>query len=336
MEEDEIRNKAKNFKVNVIVPVYNAAPYLRQCLDSLVAQTHRGLIIYCIDDGSTDGSGMMLDEYRDRHKGKICVEHLGKNMGTAYVRNFAHRLTGKAEFTCIVDADDWLAPDTIEQAMLVAARHTGTDFILFDLIKTYGDREEHYDMPHFDNLTGKEALRLSLDWQIHGLGMISDSLYRNVNNDETLGIYSDEVSTRETFALSRNVRKCQGRYYYRQHEGSVTHKLNCKRFDILKSDRALKGLVEKYADADTVTKLENIRWLRVVEYYMLLYKNRRRLDSSSREYALNSLRGAWLSIDRSCIDRKLRRKPGYMPMPKWWLFALEEDIYFTLRAMTGR
>ncbi|MFZ2635390.1 MAG: glycosyltransferase family 2 protein, partial [Rectinemataceae bacterium] len=49
--------------VTIIVPVYNTAPYLRKCLDSLVAQTHRPIEIIAVDDGSTDGSPAILAEY---------------------------------------------------------------------------------------------------------------------------------------------------------------------------------------------------------------------------------------------------------------------------------
>ena len=49
-------------KISIIVPVYNFAPYLRQCLDSLVGQTYRDIEIICADDGSTDESGEILDQ----------------------------------------------------------------------------------------------------------------------------------------------------------------------------------------------------------------------------------------------------------------------------------
>ena len=50
-------------KVAIVVPVYNVAPYLRECLDSLLAQTYNNFTVFAVDDGSTDESGAVLDEY---------------------------------------------------------------------------------------------------------------------------------------------------------------------------------------------------------------------------------------------------------------------------------
>ena len=58
-------------KFSIIIPVYNVAPYLRECLDSVLAQTFTDWEAICVDDGSTDGSGAILDEYKEN------VERLG-------------------------------------------------------------------------------------------------------------------------------------------------------------------------------------------------------------------------------------------------------------------
>ena len=91
-------------KVSVIVPVYNVAPYLRQCMDSLVGQTLRDIEIICVDDGSTDGSGAMLDEYAARDR-RVRVIHQA-NAGAGPARNAGMALaTGEYLFFC--DPDDW-------------------------------------------------------------------------------------------------------------------------------------------------------------------------------------------------------------------------------------
>ena len=56
--------ESNNCKVSVVVPVYNVETYLRRCVDSILAQTVEGLEVILIDDGSTDGSGEICDEYQ--------------------------------------------------------------------------------------------------------------------------------------------------------------------------------------------------------------------------------------------------------------------------------
>ena len=56
------RSVTETPKVAIVVPVYNVAPYLRECLDSLLAQTYNNFTVFAVDDGSTDESGAVLDE----------------------------------------------------------------------------------------------------------------------------------------------------------------------------------------------------------------------------------------------------------------------------------
>ena len=66
--------ESSKYKISVIVPVYNVEAYLRRCIDSILAQTAENLEIILVDDGSTDGSGAICDEYGEAHE-KIRVCH---------------------------------------------------------------------------------------------------------------------------------------------------------------------------------------------------------------------------------------------------------------------
>lgn len=91
--------------LSVIVPVYNAEQYLRCCLDSIVNQTYTNLEIICVNDGSSDASGQILDEYAARDQ-RIVVIHQ-QNAGQAVARNVAlDRATG--DWIANVDSDDYL------------------------------------------------------------------------------------------------------------------------------------------------------------------------------------------------------------------------------------
>jgi glycosyltransferase involved in cell wall biosynthesis len=73
-------------KVSVIIPIYNTAPYLRRCLDSVCGQTLRDIEIICVNDGSTDNSLDILNEYAAKDK-RIRVLSFSKNRGAGAARN---------------------------------------------------------------------------------------------------------------------------------------------------------------------------------------------------------------------------------------------------------
>lgn len=112
--------------VSVIIPIYNTAEYLRKCLDSVCGQTYQELEIICVDDGSTDGSGKIADEYAGNDM-RIKVIHK-KNGGESSARNVGLRnSTGK--YIAFVDCDDWLEPEMYEK-MVYAMEKESVDMVL--------------------------------------------------------------------------------------------------------------------------------------------------------------------------------------------------------------
>lgn len=99
-------------KFTIVIPVYNVAPYLRECLDSVLTQTYADWEAICVDDGSTDGSGAILDEYAS-NDARFKVVHQ-KNAGVSVARNKGmSRSTG--EVFCFVDGDDFVARNLLEE-----------------------------------------------------------------------------------------------------------------------------------------------------------------------------------------------------------------------------
>lgn len=93
--------------ISVIVPVYNVAEYLPPCIESIAAQTHRNLEIILVDDGSTDPSGRICDDY-SRRDSRIVVVHQ-PNGGLSAARNAGLRVA-RGEFIGFVDGDDYIHP----------------------------------------------------------------------------------------------------------------------------------------------------------------------------------------------------------------------------------
>ncbi len=91
--------------ISVIIPIYNTQEYLPQCLDSVINQTYENLEIILVDDGSTDGSGEICDEYAKRDA-RVVVIHR-ENGGESCARN-AGLDVAKGEYIAFCDCDDWL------------------------------------------------------------------------------------------------------------------------------------------------------------------------------------------------------------------------------------
>jgi glycosyltransferase involved in cell wall biosynthesis len=105
-------------KISVIIPVYNTAPYLLRCLDSVCGQTLRDLEIVCVNDGSTDGSADILKSYMIADQRIKVIDHQ-QNRGPAAARNTGMR-DACGEYLSFLDSDDWIDPDYL-QALLEAA-----------------------------------------------------------------------------------------------------------------------------------------------------------------------------------------------------------------------
>lgn len=118
------------FSLHIIVPVYNTKCYLKECLDSIFSQeTQYSFLVSAIDDGSSDGSSQVLDDYQTflnqrQHRGRLEVIHQ-ENQGPSVARNTALS-TIKGEYVMFVDSDDFLLPGAIE-SLMNAAIESGAD-----------------------------------------------------------------------------------------------------------------------------------------------------------------------------------------------------------------
>lgn len=113
-------------KVSVIVPVYNAEVFLRECLDSVLGQTLADIELICVDDGSTDGSLTILREYERADERVIILEQTNRGGGAA--RNAALE-RARGEYLAFLDADDYFEQSMLEH-MVSAADKAVADVVL--------------------------------------------------------------------------------------------------------------------------------------------------------------------------------------------------------------
>lgn len=107
-------------KVSIIVPVFNAEKFLEECIDSLLDQTYENIEVILIDDGSTDKSGAICDDYAE-HNDRIKVIHQ-ENQGlvSTWMRGTSE---SSGDYLCYVDSDDWIEPDMIEELLAETTNH---------------------------------------------------------------------------------------------------------------------------------------------------------------------------------------------------------------------
>lgn len=112
-------------KISIIVPVYQVEQYLERCVESLRGQTFRDFECILVDDGSTDASGRMCDEYARKYDNFTVIHK--ENGGLSSARNIAIPLA-KGEYLCFLDSDDELHPQALER-MVSVLEETGADLV---------------------------------------------------------------------------------------------------------------------------------------------------------------------------------------------------------------
>ena len=129
-------------KLSIVIPVYNTEVWLKKCLDSLLpkdaecsgtgAGESRELELICVNDGSTDGSGAILQDYARRYPSFLTVIET-PNGGLGHARNTGLEAAG-GEYVLFVDSDDCLAPGAVEEMLALLKRNPGVDAVVFDLV----------------------------------------------------------------------------------------------------------------------------------------------------------------------------------------------------------
>lgn len=122
---DDIKIDDLAVKVSVIIPVYNAEAYLRQCMDSVVNQTQEELEIICVDDGSTDTSAEILKEYAVKDR-RIAI-YSKSNAGYGHTINYGLERS-KGKYIAIVESDDFIDANGIEK-LYACAEENNADYV---------------------------------------------------------------------------------------------------------------------------------------------------------------------------------------------------------------
>lgn len=258
------------FDVCIIIPVYNAEEFLRECLDSLQMQTYSNWECLLVNDGSTDNSQYIIDEYCSIDSRFRCL--IKKNEKSASLaRRYAIQRTSSEWIICI-DADDAIAPNYLEQ-LINRQLETNADMVTGRRVR-YEDGfkggkvlwqlpQADFDMKQV--LSGREACLLTLGgWKIGGNGIVRRSIILKTSPGPYMN--SDEYEDRERLLLVDKYAFAETTYYFRANIGT-SDAVSVRMFDRTLVDIQLEKFVYKYFP-ERKDKIKALIWQR---YFNLIY-----------------------------------------------------------------
>ena len=246
-------NTPKQTFFTIIMPVYNAAKFVEESINSLMIQNFSDWQLICVNDGSTDNSSEIL-EHISYNSNNITVLNIKQSGSAAAARNAAlPHVNGK--FVIELDADDKLGSNSLE---LLKDRidESQSDIVLFNLkfwdykLEIITKEIKGINGETSETISGELAFRYSLDWTIGGFGAVRNEIVQKYRYSEE-GMNGDEYSTRLFFLNSKSVSFSEAVYLYRNNDESTTKKFSTNTYKVFETNLNLLKLTyenEKLVD----------------------------------------------------------------------------------------
>lgn len=207
-------------KVSLIIPVYNVEKYVEKCLQSVERQTYKDIEVIIVNDGSTDNSHKIVDEYVKKNENFQCYSIENRGLGGA--RNYGME-QAQGEYVCFLDSDDYIASDCIEK-MITKAKEDDSDIVVCNSydVKEDGTIISQYSNDFETSITSvyKEPAilfnrvsawgKLYKKSLFHGLAFVSREWYEDMRMTPKLFLKARQITYIED-AL----------FYYVQRSGSI-------------------------------------------------------------------------------------------------------------------
>ena len=181
-------------KVSIVVPVYNCENFLPMCIRSILGQTHKNIELLLVDDGATDGSGKICDQYAGNEKVRVFHQ---KNAGVSCARNRGIA-ESEGEYILFVDSDDTIEKEMVE-TLLQAVQREEADCAFCGLIHDFPDHSRNFPERPVQKVTdGRGAIREILINQIATAGPVCKMFHRSLlTPDGENGIFPSDLTIGE-------------------------------------------------------------------------------------------------------------------------------------------
>lgn len=251
--------------ISIVVPVYNVEAYLKECLNSLLNQDFNGEYeIVCVNDGSTDNSLNILQEYEQANNKIVLIDQ--KNKGLSGARNTGFK-NAKGKYIMFLDSDDYLKNNKVLLELYNQVEKYDLDFVVADFEYDYEDKSKNYRIQRTDKIknkvmNGREFFDLGIETKSI-MSVVWNKLYRrdfleknNLHFYEGI-IYEDMEFTPRAYYLASRVKYLdEVVVMYRQREGSIMSGVNIKKLDnYLVVAESLNEFNEKF-NSDTLNDYE--------------------------------------------------------------------------------
>lgn len=254
-------------KISIIVPIYKIERYLRQCIDSILAQTFTDFELLLIDDGSPDECPVICDEYAEKDE-RIRVIHK-QNGGVTSARNEG-LYNAKGNWIIYVDGDDWIEPTYIEE-LYNAVIKNNADIAICGLRFAYEDGSFIIEHPTVwdDNKSASLNRYIASTWTTACGPIHKSSLYHNngVRSPKNITYCEDfHLMTRLCYFADKVVSIDIPLYNYRQQSSSIMHYLNEKTWsDELTVYKEIIDFFCIHGEIDTYKKTMSWRTLKAAQ-----------------------------------------------------------------------
>lgn len=294
-------------KVSVIIPVYNTAPYLKECLDSLMNQTLKEIEIICIDDGSTDDSLDILREYEKYDKRMKVIQQNNSGVSVARNQGIEH---ASGEFIHFMDSDDYISSDTYE-FLYNKLQEREFDIIVFGgesfptnewCDNNLSTRNTTYYNESFHCLFNESGTRPFSCNKLYRTSIIKDN---NILFNEKLPLGEDVAFLYLVFPLADTIVFTSEKFYfYRQNTEFSAMKYFNENID-LKSEKHLLLIETCIKQWETLGYLSDREHLLANWYIRLIYNDIANLSYNQKEI---TLRKTLSFLDEDLFREKLSKQ----------------------------
>ena len=294
--------------ISIAMPAYNAGKYIKESIDSILAQTYTDWELIITDDCSTDDTVSIIEEYIAKYNNITLVKR-NNNSGGCRLPRFDAILVAKGEFVCPIDSDDTIEATYLDK-LIKRQKETNADIVLGRMVFcNEQQRPRRSTIPHYSFdmsalFTGREACEMTIGkWEIAMNGLLAKTIlykeyikgsYKSTSN----GSFFDEIDHRKILLGAKSVSVIDAHYFYRQQPNSIIHSTSIKSYDVLNANKNLQEFIEKEFSNNTDIIQKGLN-----NFLESIYRAQQRFYLCEEEYTSN---------EKESINQKIKDSYNYL------------------------